>query len=149
MMLNVRREALPALWDSFREFEDHFDRLGQLWRSAVPGGGGLADAWVPPTDEEETEDAYQIELELPGVSKDRITVDVTDSQLAVHGEVEEKERSGVLHRQTRRFGRFDFRWALPSDADTDHVTAELADGVLTVRVPKAEKSRPRRVEITG
>ncbi|MGW3628449.1 Hsp20/alpha crystallin family protein [Streptomyces sp. NPDC000880] len=149
MTLTVRREALPALWDSFREFEDHFDRLGQLWRSAVPGGGGLADAWVPPADEEETEDAYQIELELPGVSKDQITVDVADSQLAVHGEVEEKERSGVLHRQTRRFGRFDFRWALPADADADHVTAELADGVLTVRVPKTEKSRPRRVEITG
>ncbi|MEU4493269.1 Hsp20/alpha crystallin family protein [Streptomyces sp. NPDC023998] len=149
MALTVRRKALPALWDSFREFEDRFDRLGQLWRSAVPGGGGLADAWVPPADEEETEDAYQVELELPGVSKDQITVDVTDSRLAVHGEVEEKERSGVLHRQTRRFGRFDFRWALPSDADADHVTAELADGVLTVRVPKTEKSRPRRVEITG
>jgi anti-sigma regulatory factor (Ser/Thr protein kinase) len=48
MALTVRREALTTLWDSFREFEDRFDRLGQLWRSAVPGGGGLApDAWVP------------------------------------------------------------------------------------------------------
>jgi HSP20 family protein len=55
----------------------------------------------------------------------------------------------VLHRQTRRVGRFDYRWALPADADADHVTAELTDGVLTVRVPKTEKSRPRRIEITG
>ncbi|MFE2432893.1 Hsp20/alpha crystallin family protein [Streptomyces sp. NPDC059373] len=150
MTLHVRREASPALWDSFREFQDFYDRMGRLWQSTVPGGGGLAaDAWVPPTDVEETEDAYQVELELPGVGKDQITVEAADSQLAVHGEVEEQERSGVLRRRTRRFGQFDYRWAMPADADADHVTAELADGVLTVRVPKTEKSRPRRIEITG
>lgn len=67
----------------------------------------------------------------------------------MHGEIEEKERTGVLRHRTRRTGRFDCRVTLPQDTDEEHISAELADGVLTVTVPKAQKAKPRRIEITG
>ncbi|MEU9445059.1 Hsp20 family protein [Streptomyces sp. NPDC048304] len=55
----------------------------------------------------------------------------------------------MLRHRTRRTGRFDHRVTLPQDTDEEHVSAELADGVLTVTVPKAQKAKPRRIEITG
>ncbi|MFF5158371.1 Hsp20/alpha crystallin family protein [Streptomyces sp. NPDC000348] len=139
-------------WDPLREFEELRTRMDQFMHSALPfpgsafSGGG---AWAPPADVEDTEDAYLVELELPGVDKDRITVEVGDGELDVHGEIEEKERTGVLRRQARHVGEFDFRTSLPSHVDTEHITAELANGVLTVRVPKAEKAKPHRIEISG
>ncbi len=67
------------------------------------------DPWAPLADVEDTEDAYVMELELPGAKKDDVTVEVTDGELDIHGEVKDKERKGVLRRQTRRIGRFSYR----------------------------------------
>lgn len=150
MTLPVRREQSRPVWDPFREFQDLYDRMGQLWQSAVPGGGGLfGDVWAPLADLEETDDAYLVEVELPGVKKDDITVELNAGELSVHGEIKEKERTGVLRHRTRRTGQFDYRVTLPQDTDDEHVSAELADGVLAVKVPKAQRAKPRRIEITG
>ncbi|WP_267892290.1 Hsp20/alpha crystallin family protein [Streptomyces scabiei] len=78
-----------------------------------------------------------------------MTVEVSDGELDVHGEVRQKERTGAVRRQTRPIGRFDYRTAPPPNADTEHTSAELDNGVLTVRVPKTDKVRARRVQITG
>ncbi|WP_251016603.1 Hsp20/alpha crystallin family protein [Streptomyces sp. ISL-99] len=86
---------------------------------------------------------------MPGAKKDDITVELNAGELSVHGEIKEKERTGVLRSRTRRTGQFDYRVPLPQDTDEEHVTAELADGVLTVKVPKAQKTKPRRIEITS
>lgn len=150
MTLPVRREQTNAAWDPFREFHDLYERMGQLWQSAVPGAGGLVGgAWAPLADLEETDDAYLVQVDLPGVKKDDITIELNAGELSVHGELKEKERTGVLRSRTRRTGRFDYRVMLPQDTDDQHITAELADGLLTVKVPKAEKAKPRRIEITS
>jgi len=152
MTLPVRRSrgALPV-WDPFRELEELHTRMDRLMQSAFPGGGepGAAGAWAPLADIEDTEDAYVVELELPGVDKDQITVEVTESELDVHGEIKEKERTGVVRRRTRPIGEFDYRTSLPPNSDTEHISAELTNGVLAVRVPKAEKAKPHRIEIAG
>ncbi|MFI2352771.1 Hsp20/alpha crystallin family protein [Streptomyces sp. NPDC019443] len=150
MTLPVRRQQSSPAWDPFREFHDLYERMGQLWQSAVPGGGGLlGDAWAPLADLEETHDAYVVEVDLPGVKKDDITVELNAGELSIHGETKERERTGTLRSRTRRTGQFDYRVTLPQDTVEEHVTAELADGVLTVKVPKVEKAKPRRIEITS
>ncbi|MBP8536062.1 Hsp20/alpha crystallin family protein [Streptomyces sp. MK37H] len=150
MTLPVRRQQTGTVWDPFREFNDLYQRMGQLWQSAVPGGGGLlGEAWAPLADLEETDDAYLLEVDLPGVKKDDITIELNAGELSVHGEIKEKERTGVLRHRTRRTGQFDYRVTLPQGTDAEHISAELAEGVLTVKVPKAEKARPGRIEITG
>ena len=155
MTLPVHRNrgSVPG-WDPFRELDELRTRMEQLMHSAFPfPGSGFPQAeagmWAPLADVEDTEDAYLMELEVPGVDKDRITVEVADGELDIHGEIKEKERTGVLRRQARHVGEFDYRTNLPPNADTENITAELANGVLTVRVPKAEKAKPHRIEITG
>ena len=88
-----------------------------------------------------------IEVEVPGVNKKDIDVSVAGRRLTITGERKEKERVGILRRRTRRVGRFEYDIQLPGDVDDKGVGAELADGVLTVRVPKATTERARRIEI--
>lgn len=107
------------------------------------------DAWSPLVDVEETEDAWIVEADVPGAKRDDITVELQGDELAVHGEVKERERVGILRRRTRRTGQFDYRVRLPGDVDEDGIEAGLDGGVLTVRVPKSERARRRRIEIRG
>ena len=135
-------------WEPFRELEqlqEHMDRLMQgVWS---PAGGGNGGAWMPVTDIEETDDAWVIEAELPGVNRKDVNVEMRDSELIITGEIIEKQRKGVLRRQTRKTGEFEYRVTLPGDSDAEHIEANLHDGVLTVRVPKTEQAKPRRIEV--
>jgi HSP20 family protein len=153
--------ALPVLrrsgnqqatrWDPFAEFEELYDRMGWLMDAIWGGFGRPADtaAWSPLADVSETDDAYLVEVDLPGVKKDQVNVEVTGGELVITGEITQRERTGALRRATRRQGKFVYRTTLPGDVDPGKVTASLADGVLTVRVPKAETAKPRRIEITS
>ena len=142
--------------DPFREFEDIYDRMGQLVNAAFLGAPSymrVIDApWTPLADISETDDAYVIEAELPGVTKDNLKVELNDRELVISGEIprqDEDGEKGRRRRRARRTGRFELRTLLPGDVNPDAVTANLSDGVLTVRVPKAQAAKPRRVEITG
>ncbi len=147
MTLPVRsRSRAVAGWDPFRELDELADRVNSLWEAGVTGA---LRSWAPLADVEEAEDAYTIEIELPGVQRDDVDVQLDDRVLTVSGEVKEKERTGILRRRTRRTGRFDYRVTLPGEFDPDAVEAELDSGVLTVRLPKPERAQRRRVEVRG
>jgi HSP20 family protein len=136
-----------------REFEDIYDRMGQLMNLAFGlAPAGLPDmAWTPLADLSESDDAYIVKVDLPGVHKDQVEVQVQDRQLSITGEIPEPQESEGRrhHRRSRRTGRFELHTYLPSDVNADAVHAELTDGVLTVTVSKAEASKPHKVEITG
>lgn len=149
MALPIRRSSSPPeRWDPFRELEELHTRIGQLIESDWPGpADGAAGIWAPLVDIEETDDAWLVEAELPGVKQEDVNVEVSDSELAISGELKERERKGILRRRTRRTGQFDYRVTLPGEADADRIEASLEKGVLTVRVPKPERARRRRIEI--
>ncbi|GAA3934479.1 Hsp20/alpha crystallin family protein [Actinoplanes auranticolor] len=98
-------------------------------------------------DTTETDDAYLVDIEVPGVRRRDLTVEVTGGELRVSGEIVEKEKIGWLRHRTRRTGRFAYRRSLPAGIDTEHISADLTDGVLTVRVPKTEAARRRRITV--
>jgi HSP20 family protein len=152
MALMTRRNGPSIIRVSpIREFEDVYDRLGQLMNVALgdPSLGIAGDApWMPLADLSETDSAYVVEIDLPGVNKDQIDIQLNDRELVVTGRIEEQER-GRRHRQTRRTGRFEFRAVLPGEVKADDVRAELHDGVLTVTVPKAQEAKPRHIDISG
>ncbi|MFZ5852709.1 MAG: Hsp20/alpha crystallin family protein [Actinomycetota bacterium] len=150
MALPVRRRDSdqPVAWEPWRELEDLYDRMGRLVRDSFADLAPIG-RWSPPLDLEETEDAYVAELDLPGVRRDDVQVEVVGNQVRVHGEVKERQRSGVLRRQTRRLGVFDYTFTVPGEVDPDRIEASLADGVLSIRAPKAEAAKPRRIEITA
>ena len=101
MTLPVVRNSQPAArWDPFAEFEDLYDRMGALI-GPVPGGPGRMPAglaWSPLADVSETDDAYLIEADLPGVRQDQISVEVRGGDLVISGEITRRERAGVLRR---------------------------------------------------
>ena len=140
--------------DPFRDLVDlhsQFDQLVQSVLGPVQGsvGGTQAErAWRPATAVSETESAYVVELEVPGVKREDLSVEVEDGRLAVTGELKETGTGGQLRSRTRRTGRFEYQARLPRDVDPDRIGAELADGVLTVTIAKPETATPRRIEIS-
>jgi HSP20 family protein len=137
-------------WDAFRELDDFRGRMARL----LEAFGGSPDAaggagWSPLVDIEETDDAYVFEVDLPGVRREDVEVEVDGNELRVSGEVSERERTGILRHQARRTGRFEYRSTLPQEVDPERIEAGLGDGVLTVRVPKSMRSQARRIEIRG
>ncbi len=150
MALPVRRNQETMTWNPLRELDDLHERMSRLLESSAGDlAATAAGRWVPAVDIEETDEAFVVEAELPGVKREDVTVEMLDNELTIHGELKQKERAGVLRRQTRRMGQFDYRVALPAEVDADKVVANLHEGVLRVEVPKAEQAKPRRVEITA
>jgi HSP20 family protein len=135
-------------WEPFQELEQLQEQMGRLMESALsPVAGGNGGTWIPLADIEETDDAWVIEAELPSVDRDDINVELRDNELVINGEIKERERSGILRRRTRRVGQFEYRVTLPGHPNEEGIEANLHDGVLTVRVPKGEQERPRRIDV--
>jgi HSP20 family protein len=151
MPLPVRRSAVPSpagqRWDPFQELDDLHSRLEGLVQSALPGTGGNGAVWTPPVDIEETDDAWIVEADLPGAQAGDVNVEARGNEVVVSGDIKERERKGILRRRTRRTGEFELRVTVPGDADADRVDASLEHGVLTVRIPKPEQQRARRIEV--
>ncbi len=149
MAISVIRRDVPRRqvrgWEPFRELEELHERALQVLNSGLLEDGGMP--WVPLADIEETDDAWIIETELPGVKADDISVDVQGDELTVNGEIKERERKGVLRRRMRPVGRFELRARVPGSLDADAVEAKTDEGVLTVRIPKSQQSKGRQVEV--
>jgi HSP20 family protein len=128
--LDRLNRQLASYLDSWRQLPDLFE-------------GGF----TPLADVEESDDAYRVEIELPGVKREDVDIDIAGKRVSVRGERKEKERVGILRRRERTVGRFAYEVTLPGDVDEDGVEAQLDEGVLTVRLPKPERERPRRIPI--
>lgn len=139
---------LAGRWDPFAEFEDLYQRMGQLMGSSFDGLWQPL-SWSPLADLSETEDACVAEVELPGVKKDDISVELTGQELVISGEFKESGGTGRTMRKGRPADQFEHRVLLPTQTDPDKVTASLSDGVLTVTVPKSQAEKPHRVQITA
>lgn len=151
---NLLEGLLPSLpWGApfASEFDDLYERMGHLLESAgaMPTSLSARTHWAPLADMHETDDAYIVEAELPGVKRDDIDVEIGNRELCISGEYKECAREGVLRRTTRRAGRFEYRSLLPADVKAEDVKANLTDGILTVTIPKAQAAKPQHIEITG
>ncbi len=149
MALPVRRETSEAARsDPFAEL----NRLNQQLQGYLERWNDLpslvSGAFTPLADVEENDDAYVVEIELPGVKRDDVTVEVSGRRLSVSGERKERERVGILRRRTRTVGRFHYEVVLPGDVEDDRVSAAMDEGVLTVTVPKPASQRPRRIPVS-
>ena len=147
-------QLLPERSRTGSEGPGPLSELGQLnermRRMLEQTFGGMLDepaGWVPAVDIEELEDAYVVEAEVPGVKREDVNIEVSGNELTISGEIKVREREGVIRRRTRRVGEFEFRVVLPNEVNAEGIDAKLNDGVLTVRIPKAERAQRRRIEV--
>ncbi|HJR76277.1 MAG TPA: Hsp20/alpha crystallin family protein [Nitrospiraceae bacterium] len=140
--------------DSLNELMNLSNRLnGMLERRRPPQGDNeetMASAdWAPVVDIVESEQGFVLLAELPGVHKNDVKISVQDGVLTLNGQREQdKEEKGVrYHRTERAYGRFARSFAVPESVDEQKLSAEFRDGVLKVHLPKAEKAKPRSVEV--
>jgi HSP20 family protein len=140
--------------DPLAELEN---RMGDLLQSffadpflAAPVAPVVAPVWVPPVDIEETQDSYILEMDLPGVKPEDVNLELRDSnELRITGQYRERERTGTMRRENRRGGEFEYDVILPGDVNPEQVDASLEDGVLSVRLGKAQGGQPRRIQVRG
>lgn len=147
------KTGLPA-WNAFRhDVDDLFDAFSGSFQALRPfsldwpkSAGGLA----PAVDVTETEKAYTIAAELPGVSEQDIDVSVHDGSLVIKGEKhqEKEEKAKNRYLSERSYGAFQRVFGLPKGTDESKIEAQFHNGVLTVTVPKnAEIPNSRKVDV--
>lgn len=130
-------------WSPFREL----DHLFQALERDAPVR--RAD-WLPLVDIRETESDYQIDVEVPAVASEDLSVSVAEGILSVSGErrVQEHEDSeGRVHRVERRYGRFTRNFQLPEDADHEAIEAASRDGVLYLKIAKKAAAVARTIDV--
>ena len=137
-------ESWLAPWEGFLPRRRLLDDLLREWPSGPRG-------FVPAVEVSENDSRYTLTVEVPGVKKDDVHVDLREGMLVIHGEKksereEKKERSRYIERS---YGSFSRSFSLPADADPDRLEASFKDGVLTINVPRTQESKPRQIAIKG
>jgi HSP20 family protein len=130
-------------WSPFKELDNLFQGLER------PSASVRRADWLPLVDIRESEGAYEIDVEVPAVASEDLSVSVADGVLTVSGErkVGRGDENSRLHRVERCYGKFLRTFQLPDDADHDSIEASSHDGVLYLRIAKRESAQSRPIEI--
>lgn len=137
-------------WDPLRELEDVSNRLNRFFGRALPQTTSSQDMlaladWTPSVDITETDAAFLVKGEIPGVNKDDVKVTIEDGMLTIQGErKQEKEEKGKkFHRIERSYGSFMRSFRVPEGVDESKVKADFKDGMINVTLPKSEKAKAK------
>lgn len=130
-------------WDPRREMDEIMRGMQHIFPGANDESMTLAE-WSPTVDIGESDQEYVIKAELPDVKKDDIKVNILDGMLSITGErrVEKEENKMKYHRLERAYGRFQRTFTLPEETDTDNISSEYKEGILTVHMPKNPSLKP-------
>ena len=143
--------SLLEPWSPFREFGLGPSRLAHLIDEMFGEHPRAGQGLVPPVDIVEAEDHYRISAELPGVSKDDLTVEVHDNVLSIRGEkkTEREETQEKGRRLERSYGAVSRSFTLPADGNVEQLSAAFENGVLKITVPKQPEAKPKTIAIEG
>lgn len=145
MSATVRWTSNPvhsALEQTMRSMFDDYYRRSESGDEDV-----VQSAWTPAVDVQGTEEGLAIYVELPGVAKGDIDISLENQVLTVSGERRFEGEKSSYHRIERAYGKFTRSFRMPRDIDAGKVKASFEDGVLTLRLPKAEEALPRQIQI--
>jgi HSP20 family protein len=143
-------------WEPARELQTIQQEMNRLFgtffdsQAGAPADPALGRRWIPAMDLVEEDQHYVLKADLPGVKENDVNIELEDNVLTVSGErrsQHEETRDGY-RRIERASGRFARTLTLPEGVDPDAIEASFEDGVLEVRIPKPEQTKPRKVEIS-
>ena len=125
-------------WRDLRAWHERLERLSSHH----------TDSWTPAIDVFETADRYVVSAELPGLSREQINLEMASSRLTIQGKRVERTADGVRYHQVERgHGAFSRTFEFADPIDAGAVTAEFADGVLTIMLPKVPPAPGRKIDV--
>lgn len=156
-------------WDPFEDMTSLRDAMNQLVAESFVRPRGMPGMFQPPIDLYETENEYVVKLATPGLKPDNFEITAQENNLTIRGRTQDEDqqdgnqngqqdgnqnggqgdgKQGVrYHVREQRFGEFVRTIQFPTQIDADKIQANLAQGILTIQVPKAEAAKPKRIAV--
>lgn len=140
-LLNLEREVNKI----FNTLEN---KIGSIAPAEIDEGYENA-VWAPLTDVYEDKDGYTLKIDLPGIKKEDVKINYVKGKLSICGErnQETESKDAKWTRIEKIYGKYYRAFNLPEEIQADKISAEFKDGLLTIRVPKAEEIKPKEIEI--
>ncbi|MCL6566136.1 MAG: Hsp20/alpha crystallin family protein [Acidobacteriia bacterium] len=140
-------------WDPFRNLltlQEQMNRLFEDTFSRARADESSLAAWVPPVDIYETESELVLKADLPGIQEKDLDIRVENNMLTIRGErkFDQTVKEDNYLRVERAYGTFSRSFSLPNTVNPDAIRAEYRNGVLEVRMPKREESKPKQIRVT-
>lgn len=151
---------LRRVWPSRPAFESPFNDFDFLRRemlrvfdslAGADGNSDLPAGVFPPMNVGQDDNHYYVRAEIPGISLEDLSVSSLRNRVTISGkrEIPKEQGSVSYHRQERPEGSFSRTLTLPGEVDSDKVEAKYSEGVLTIRLPKAEAAKPRQITVSA
>lgn len=142
-----------ARWDPFRELEALQEDVNRLFEESFARPrreSRAARVWAPPVDVAEDEGKVVVKVELPGMKREDIDIELSGDTLTIRGErkFENEDRKENYMRVERAYGRFQRSFNIGVPVKSNKVKASYKDGVLEITIPKSEEVRPKKVDVT-
>src|SRR5215204_3734524 len=141
-------------WNPLQDLVMLQDRMNRLFEDATQrrsqADGGSEDEfersdWTPASDIYETDSGYLIAMDLPGIDREALEIDVDENRLTVKGT--RAIADSKQHRAERPRGKFLRTFSVPASVDQGKIAAEYRDGVLQIRLPKQTEQKPKKIDI--
>jgi HSP20 family protein len=136
-------------WGMLNQLRREMDRMFETGTEGEEGSAIATSDWIPAVDIKETEKAFILHADVPGVDAKDIDVHMENGILTIKGEreTEKKEEREGYKRVERQFGAFYRRFSLPDTADADKISAKCKNGVVEITIPKKEAVQPRKITV--
>ncbi len=147
-LIKWKNKDLYDPWDDFRNLQNEINDLFNTDRSQ--GYTGLFDRnFSPAIDVIESENDYSVVCELPGIDRKDIDLTLASNVLTIKGSKKDdsEEKNGKYFKKETWTGSFQRTLPLPAAVNADMISADLKDGILTVKLPKKEEAKPRSIEV--
>lgn len=141
-------------WDPFSDMDTLFNRVMSSnlarWPRLSASEEGRKVEWSPSADISETDKEYVIRAELPAVKKEDVKVSFEDGMITIKGErkQQKEDKNEKFHRIESFYGSFERTFSLPDNVNSDAISCESKDGILTVHIPKIESPKPKAKQIS-
>lgn len=137
-------------WTPRRHLFDLTEEMQRMWEDFFPTQGQEREMmWQPRVDMNQTKDDIIVTAEVPGLTEKEIKITLKENRLVISGEkkVEEEQKDEDFYCCERRYGKFERAFVLPTDVVSEKAEAKVKDGILRIKLPKAEKVKAKEITI--
>ena len=137
-------------WSLLEQFRNEVNRLSGSQENGDGSSYIATSDWTPAVDIVENDEAYVLQVDVPGIDPERIDIQMENGVLSIGGERTYGQRDPEPYKRVERpHGRFHRRFSLPDATDADRIAAKCRNGVLEISIPKQQRTLARKIAVEG